>query len=210
MYAELKKATNNLQHKEYSRSLLETIYKGWVHENTYAPEESGDGLEIYVKMAWTREWEVDFKVEEFINQNLVNLLGYHQSVGNRIYLVYELNPDAGLDKLLFREIRTSPLSWVARLKIAIGAAHLSFLHRRKRLSYKQFKTAVILVDKWGTSVHLKIQTSLIDVTLRQSGSVQRMWQCGATEVISSGPGMKAFDEYISNLIEWATPLLTHI
>ncbi|KAI3496434.1 hypothetical protein L1887_38796 [Cichorium endivia] len=42
--------------------------------------------------------------------------------------------------------RTS-LSWVARLKIAVGAAQgLSFLHQRKHPAYREFKSNFILVD----------------------------------------------------------------
>nr|XP_043629845.1 probable serine/threonine-protein kinase PBL9 [Erigeron canadensis] len=223
-YAELKDATNNFRHKEYSRSLHEIIYKGWLDEEKYAPAESGDGLALYVRQAYTGKRKIGFKVEEFIHPNLVNLLGYCQTANNSLYLVYELIPDASLDKLLFRG--TSPLSWVSRLKIAIGAAQgLSFLHQRKQASYRQFMTAVILVDDY-------FNVRLSDYEVHQSciykdsnfftdrfyaspelRKVQQLERHAAAQIISNKSGMKVFDDNRQqekqNLVEWATPLLTH-
>ncbi|KAL7604356.1 hypothetical protein Lser_V15G20214 [Lactuca serriola] len=54
----------------------------------------------------------------------------------------------GLSQDIFTEKSRTSVSWVARLKIAIGAAEgLAYLHKRNQAAYSQFKTNLILVDK---------------------------------------------------------------
>lgn len=48
-YAELLSATYNFNYKEFSPTLHETIYKGWVDKVTYAATEPGFGLAMYVR-----------------------------------------------------------------------------------------------------------------------------------------------------------------
>ncbi|KAK1426189.1 hypothetical protein QVD17_14858 [Tagetes erecta] len=143
-YAELVSATNNFNDKESSTYSLETIYKGWVDELTYAPTKSGVGLAVYVRTKHIEMSKLDLKAEEFNHPNLVRLLGYYLNE-QEMSCVYELIPS--LDKLFFGEQGKTSLSWVARLKIAVGAAQgLSFLHKKGRPAYNQLKTACIMVD----------------------------------------------------------------
>ncbi|KAI3743329.1 hypothetical protein L1987_61036 [Smallanthus sonchifolius] len=124
-YAELVSATNN---------------------HTYEESELGAGVATYVRRRHIGTSKLDFRPEEFNHPNLVKLLGYRLK-RQELYCVYELIPDPRLDELLFGELGTTSLSWVARLKIAVGAAEgLSFLHEKGHPAYNQFKTACILVD----------------------------------------------------------------
>ncbi|KAK1426192.1 hypothetical protein QVD17_14861 [Tagetes erecta] len=143
-YAELISATNNCNDDEFSTNSHVTIYKGWVDELTYAPTEPGVGLPMYIRTRHIERSKLDLKSEEFNHPNLVKLLGYYLNK-RELSCVYELTPS--LDKLLFGERGTTSLSWVARLKIAVGAAKgLSFLHKKGYSAYIQFKTTCILVD----------------------------------------------------------------
>ncbi|KAM0065459.1 putative protein kinase RLK-Pelle-CrRLK1L-1 family [Helianthus debilis subsp. tardiflorus] len=109
--------------------------------------ESGVGLVMYVRERDIGTSELDLKPEELNHPNLVKFLGYWLDE-QVLSCVYEEIPGVSLDKLLFGEPGTASLSWVARLKIAVGAAQgLSFLHKKGHPAYSQFKTACILVDK---------------------------------------------------------------
>ncbi|KAK1426190.1 hypothetical protein QVD17_14859 [Tagetes erecta] len=146
-YSELVRATNNCNHKKFSSRSLETIYKGWVDKTTYAPTRPGVGLPMYVRTRLIRTSKLDLKPEEFIHPNLIKLLGYYSSE-QKLSCVYKLISGTTLDKLLYGEPGKTSLSWVLRLKIAVGAARgLSFLHKKGHPAYRQFKTACILVDK---------------------------------------------------------------
>ncbi|KAI7754900.1 hypothetical protein M8C21_026686, partial [Ambrosia artemisiifolia] len=145
-YAELLSATNSCNDEEFSIYQSKTIFKGWVDELTYAPTEPGVGLAMYVKARHIGTSKLDLKSKEFNHPNLAKLIGYYfDEQLQHLSCVYELTPS--LDKLLFGEAGTTSLSWVARLKIALGAAQgLSFLHKKGHPAYSQFKTACILVD----------------------------------------------------------------
>ncbi|GKB89722.1 kinase RLK-Pelle-CrRLK1L-1 family protein, partial [Tanacetum coccineum] len=135
-FAELERATNYFSEKDHSTTVGGTIYKGWVDKRTYAPTESGIGLRMYLNL----------KAEEYNHPNLVKLLGYCLNE-KELLCVYEHIPDPSLDKLLFGDPSGTSLSFLARLKIAVGVAHgLSFAHQRRHVAYTQFKTNCILVD----------------------------------------------------------------
>ncbi|KAI7754899.1 hypothetical protein M8C21_026685 [Ambrosia artemisiifolia] len=139
-------AADNFNGEQFSANSPGRIYKGWVDELTYTPTESSVGLAMYVKKRHIRTSELDFKPEEFNHPNLVRLLGYCLNEKD-LSFVYEQIPSTSLDQLLFGEPGTTSLSWVARLKIAVGASQgLSFLHKKGHPAYSQFKTTCILVD----------------------------------------------------------------
>ncbi|XP_023743326.1 uncharacterized protein LOC111891500 [Lactuca sativa] len=145
-YAELAIASNNFKDKEYSPTLMDFICKGWVDERTYAPTIKGVGLAMYVTKMEIPTRKQDIKLEDFNHPNLVKFLGYCLSY-HELFCVYEVISGITLDRYLYRESGTS-LSWVARLKIAKGAAEgLAYLHKRNQPAYSQFKTNLILVDK---------------------------------------------------------------
>ncbi|XP_073064553.1 serine/threonine-protein kinase RIPK-like [Primulina eburnea] len=78
--------------------------------------------------------------------NLVRLIGYCCEDEHRL-LVYEYMARGNLENQLFRRY-TSSLSWLTRIKIAVGAAKgLAFLHgEEKPVIYRDFKTSNILLD----------------------------------------------------------------
>ncbi|CAH1421062.1 unnamed protein product [Lactuca virosa] len=146
-YTELAIASNNFKDKEYSPTLMDFICKGWVDERTYAPTIKGVGLAMYVTKMEIPTQKLDIKLEDFNHPNLVKFLGYCLNK-HELFCVYEvISAGITLDRYLYGESGTS-LSWVARLKIAIGAAEgLAYLHKRNQPAYSQFKTNLILVDK---------------------------------------------------------------
>lgn len=48
-YTELAVASGNFMNKEYSPTLMDFIYKGWVNERTYGPTINGYGLAMYIR-----------------------------------------------------------------------------------------------------------------------------------------------------------------
>ncbi|KAL7604359.1 hypothetical protein Lser_V15G20211 [Lactuca serriola] len=144
-YTELAVASGNFMNKEYSPTLMDFIYKGWVNERTYGPTINGYGLAMYI-----RKMEIptrkDIKLEHFNHPNLVKFFGYSLN-DRKLFCVYEYISGITLDAYLYGESDTS-LSWVARLKIAIGAAEgLAYFHKWNQPAYSQFKINLILVDK---------------------------------------------------------------
>ncbi|CAI9282976.1 unnamed protein product [Lactuca saligna] len=145
-YDELVIATNGFKDEEQSTAFNEYIYKGWVDERTYEPTKHGVGLPMHVRKKEISTQKKDIKFEDFNHPNLVKLLGYCLN-NHQLFCVYEDISAISLDKYLYGESRRTSLSWVARLKIAIGAAEgLVYLHKRKQPAYSQFKTNHILVD----------------------------------------------------------------
>lgn len=102
----------------------------------------------HIKLLYTDNlaMQLDLKLEDFNHPNLIRLLGYCSHWGE-FYCLYELIPGTSLDKYLLRETGKTSLSWVRRLKIAVGAAQgLAFLHKRKHPAYRQLKMNHIFVD----------------------------------------------------------------
>ncbi|XP_071737045.1 uncharacterized protein [Rutidosis leptorrhynchoides] len=141
-YAELARATHYFEYK-----LTETIYEVWMDENMLAPTDHGVGLAMHVRKKHIHGTsQLHLKANEFNHPNLVKLVGYCLNE-QELYCVYELNTDPSLERRLFQQEGKTSLSWVARLKIAVGVAQgLSFLHQRNQPAYRQFKTSLILVD----------------------------------------------------------------
>jgi len=80
--------------------------------------------------------------------NLMKLMEYCTEDDHGL-LVYEFLSKGSLENQLFRRGSTYQLlSWVIKMKVAIGAAKgISFLHRKeKQVIYRDFKTSNILLD----------------------------------------------------------------
>ncbi|KAI7742539.1 hypothetical protein M8C21_027928, partial [Ambrosia artemisiifolia] len=85
---------------------------------------------------------------QFSHPNLVQLIGYCLEDEQRL-LVYEFMPRGSLENHLFRRgSYFQALSWILRLKAALGAAKgLAFLHNAKtKVIYRDFKTSNVLLD----------------------------------------------------------------
>eukprot|EP00252_Welwitschia_mirabilis_P020099 TRINITY_DN4846_c0_g1_i1.p1 TRINITY_DN4846_c0_g1~~TRINITY_DN4846_c0_g1_i1.p1 ORF type:complete len:272 (+),score=47.27 TRINITY_DN4846_c0_g1_i1:335-1150(+) len=153
-FSELKAATRNFRPESIlGEGGFGCVFKGWIEENGTAPVRPGTGLTVAVKtlnhdgLQGHKEWvaEVNF-LGQLHHPNLVKLIGYCIEDDQRL-LVYEFMPRGSLENHLFR--RSLPLSWLIRMKIALGAAKgLAFLHggAERPVIYRDFKTSNILLD----------------------------------------------------------------
>ncbi|TXG59912.1 hypothetical protein EZV62_014485 [Acer yangbiense] len=106
------------------------VYKGWVDEKTLAPSSKmGVGMAVAIKvlnlgttLQGFQEWqsEVNFLGRHY-HPNIISLFGCCWEDG-KLVLVYEFMQRGSLENHLFRRDALKSLSWVIRLKIAIGAA----------------------------------------------------------------------------------------
>ncbi|XP_065856118.1 uncharacterized protein [Euphorbia lathyris] len=132
----------------------DTLYKGWINEETFAPSKSSTGMPVSIKKSRFGEHfrhemlELDI-LESLSHPNLVKCIGYCWE-GKDFFHVYEFMPRASLDSHLFRRNSViEPLSWDMRIKIAIGAARgLDFLHTSQTYNviHRDIKTSKILLD----------------------------------------------------------------
>nr|KAJ0211796.1 hypothetical protein LSAT_V11C400221380 [Lactuca sativa] len=216
-YAELAIASNNFKDKEYSPTFMDFICKGWVDERTYAPTIKGVGLAMYVTKMEIPTQKQDIKLKDFNHPNLVKILGYCLNY-KELFCVYEVISGITLDRYLYGDSCTS-LSWVARLKIAIGAAEgLAYLHKRNQPAYSQFKTNLILVDKDFNArlsdfafLTQNFQLDAYYYAAPESFCNQSNTFDGLHPLRLPENGMKVYDKRRplgkQNLVEWALPLL---
>ncbi|KAK9913548.1 hypothetical protein M0R45_037361 [Rubus argutus] len=131
------------------------VFKGWVDHNSSTAAKPGCGMLIAVKTIHREgfqgqgEWLTEFYyLGRLRHPNLVKLLGYCFEDDHRL-LVYEFTPRGSLEIHLFgTNSYHQPLSWILRMKIALGAAKvLAFLHSTKgKVIHRDFKSSNILLD----------------------------------------------------------------
>lgn len=158
-FSELKSATRG-----FSRALMigeggfGSVYRGVVRVSDHH-DGPNSMLDVAIKQLnrngfqGHKEWinEVNF-LGVVKHPNLVKLVGYcaeDDERGIQRLLVYELMPNKSLEDHLLTRVPSS-LSWVARLKIAQGAARgLAYLHEEMefQLIFRDFKTSNILLDE---------------------------------------------------------------
>ncbi|KAI3760490.1 hypothetical protein L1987_50885 [Smallanthus sonchifolius] len=164
-FAELKSAT-----KGFNRTLMigeggfGCVYRGVVKaavddSHAIGGSDTDRHLDVAIKqldrngLQGHKEWINEVNFLGVVNHpNLVKLVGYcaeDDERGIQRLLVYELMSNKSLeDHLLGRG--KSPLSWMARLRIAEGAARgLAHLHEEMdfQLIFRDFKTSNILLDE---------------------------------------------------------------
>ncbi|KAI8536684.1 hypothetical protein RHMOL_Rhmol10G0275700 [Rhododendron molle] len=146
-YKDLLKATNKFDEKrKLGQGGFGVVYKGYL---------ANEDLVVAVKV-FTREslkGEDDFLAELTIinrlrHKHLVRLLGWCHKHG-KLLLVYEYMPNGSLDKHLFSDADSKPLSWTLRLKIISGvAAALNYLHNEydQKVVHRDLKASNVLLD----------------------------------------------------------------
>ncbi|PIM98465.1 Serine/threonine protein kinase [Handroanthus impetiginosus] len=153
--AELKSATRNFRPDTVlGEGGFGRVFKGYIHEKTYAPSKVGTGMPVAVKKSnpdseqGLKEWQAEVKfLGKFSHPNLVKLLGYCWEE-SQFLLVYEYMQKGSLESHLFRKNAGEPIPWDIRIKIAVEAARgLAFLHTtEKQVIYRDFKASNILLD----------------------------------------------------------------
>ncbi|EPS63220.1 protein kinase 1b, partial [Genlisea aurea] len=157
-FSDLKAATRNFRlDSNLGGGGFGTVYKGWIDANSSAPAKPGSGLVVAVKklnqesFQGHEEWLAEVNhLGQFSHPNLVKLIGYCSEDEHR-FMVYEFVPRGSLEHHLFqRGSYFQPLSWILRLKVALGAAKgLAFLHNvEAKVIHRGFKTSSILLDKY--------------------------------------------------------------
>uniref|UniRef100_A0A7N0VMV6 Protein kinase domain-containing protein n=1 Tax=Kalanchoe fedtschenkoi TaxID=63787 RepID=A0A7N0VMV6_KALFE len=114
-----------------------------------------DGQEIAVKKLSKNSTQGDqeFKNEVLLlaklqHKNLVRLVGFCLAGVERL-LVYELIPNASLDRFLAEDVKRAQLNWELRYKIIEGTARgLLYLHQDSslRIIHRDLKASNILLD----------------------------------------------------------------
>ncbi|URD92464.1 serine threonine-protein kinase, partial [Musa troglodytarum] len=149
--AELKEATQSFSVSNFlGEGGFGPVYRGFVDEKVKPGLKSQP---VAVKLLdldggqGHKEWLAEVLVlGRLRHPHLVKLIGYCCEEEHRL-LVYEFMPRGSLENLLFKRLLT-PLPWLARLRIAVGAAKgLGFLHdTEKPVIYRDFKASNILLD----------------------------------------------------------------
>ncbi|KAJ7980852.1 Protein kinase [Quillaja saponaria] len=178
-FSELKSATRG-----FSRALLigeggfGCVYRGIVRVPKEDLDESPDSkMDVAIKQLnrngfqGHKEWINEVNLLGVIKHpNLVKLVGYcaeDDERGIQRLLVYELMHNKSLEEHLLVRV-PSPLTWIARLKIAQDAARgLAYLHEEMdfQLIFRDFKTSNILLDE-------DFNAKLSDFGLARQGPVE--------------------------------------
>ncbi|KAK8952054.1 Serine/threonine-protein kinase [Platanthera zijinensis] len=127
------------------------VYKGMIGENLRpglaAQTVAVKQLNLHGAQGH-KEWLAEvIYLGQLRSQNLVKLIGYCYENEHRL-LVYEYMAMGSLENHLFNNV-LAPLPWLARLKIAVGAAKgLAFLHEADNpVIYRDFKASNVLLDQ---------------------------------------------------------------
>ncbi|KAF3638998.1 putative methylmalonate-semialdehyde dehydrogenase [acylating], mitochondrial-like [Capsicum annuum] len=144
-YGELVRATNNFAAgQKLGEGGFGDVYKGLLKEsNSYiAVKRVSKGSKQGIK-----EYASEVKIiSRLRHRNLVQLIGWCHEKG-QLHLVYELMPNASLDKHLFKE--NSLLVWEIRWKIAQGiASALLYLHEEweQCVVHRDIKASNVMLD----------------------------------------------------------------
>ncbi|XP_065855893.1 uncharacterized protein [Euphorbia lathyris] len=154
--ADLRIATQNFRRDNLlGEGGSDTIFKGWIDEETFAASKTSTGMPVAIKrlrpgseqqfMAGQSELSI---LERLSHPNLVKCIGYCWDDFD-LFHVYEFMQRGSLDVHLFgRNSVMEPLSWDMRIKIAIGTAlGLDFLHTsQKKVIHRDIKPSHILLD----------------------------------------------------------------
>ncbi|KAL7145454.1 hypothetical protein ABFS83_07G085100 [Erythranthe nasuta] len=216
-FEELKKATRNFRpYSVLGQGAFGYFSKGWIDENTLTASKPGFGTAVAVKM-WNRE-EGFFPnyLNRFRHPNIVRLIGYC-SEENYMILVYEFTPKGSLDRHLFGGSHDQTMTWVTRIKVAVGVARaLAFLHDNEYpIVHRSFNTADILLDGEFNAKLCNFGMAMDGPTGKRTHvSTQVVGTIGyaAPEYVATGRLTTKCDVYgfgvvLYNLLNWAKPYL---
>nr|XP_011469764.1 PREDICTED: protein kinase APK1B, chloroplastic-like isoform X2 [Fragaria vesca subsp. vesca]XP_011469765.1 PREDICTED: protein kinase APK1B, chloroplastic-like isoform X2 [Fragaria vesca subsp. vesca] len=162
-YNELKTATWNFHpENKLGEGSFGQVFKGWVDDNTSTAAKPGTGMLVAVKninregLQGHEEWLTEiYYLGRLHHPNVVKLLGYCFEDDHQL-LVYEFMAYRSLEVHLFGYVvglgtgvsYLQPLSWILRMKIALGAAKsLAFIHSSEgKVIHRDFKSSNILLD----------------------------------------------------------------
>ncbi|GKE06118.1 receptor-like serine/threonine-protein kinase ALE2 [Tanacetum coccineum] len=148
--SEIEKATNNLD----SRNILGEGGFGVVYSGILEDERK---VAVKILKRDDRQGNREFLAEvEMLSRlhhiNLVKLFGIYTDDHFRC-LVYELFPNGSVESHLHGADKTTPLSWCARMKIALGAA-------RGLAYYKRIQVLVYLAPEYAMTGHLLVKSDV--------------------------------------------------
>ncbi|KAK2970672.1 hypothetical protein RJ640_000611 [Escallonia rubra] len=152
-FAEIRAATNDFDDTlVIGKGGFGRVYKGLMDDG--AKVVAIKRLNSKSRQGGREFWTEIEMLSKFRHCHLVSLVGYC-SKGQEMILVYEYMPQGTLADHLYKTVsRTgnSPLSWVQRLKICIGAARgLEYLHTgigvQHRVIHRDVKSSNILLDE---------------------------------------------------------------
>ncbi|XP_076919404.1 uncharacterized protein LOC143580195 [Bidens hawaiensis] len=152
LLSEMQTATNSFDESMViGKGGFGKVYRGVIDDG--ATTVAIKRLDSRSKQGATEFWTEVKMLSRFRHSHLVSLIGYCDEF-DEMMVVYEYISGGNLAERLYKvngSSQGSPLSWVDRLKICIGAAHaLDYLHTgtgvRHRIIHRDVKSSNILLD----------------------------------------------------------------
>uniref|UniRef100_A0A7N0TUD2 Protein kinase domain-containing protein n=1 Tax=Kalanchoe fedtschenkoi TaxID=63787 RepID=A0A7N0TUD2_KALFE len=146
-FAELQRATNNFDvSKIVGEGGFGCVYSGVLEDGTHVAVKVLKRDDHHGDREFMAEVEI---LSRLHHRNLVKLIGICIEAQSRC-LIYELVPNGSVQSHLHgQDKERSPIDWVTRLKIALGAARgLAYLHEDSspRVIHRDFKSSNILLE----------------------------------------------------------------
>ncbi|XP_077252592.1 receptor-like cytoplasmic kinase 176 [Tasmannia lanceolata] len=224
------------------------VYKGQIQEMDETGITTGLVLDVAIKkmnisdeqqIERQKEWLAELNyLSRLQHPNIVKLIGYCAEKIERL-LVYEYMPNRSLDRHLFDCGRDQPpLSWVTRMKIALGIAKgLAFLHSQvPQVIFRDCKSSDVLLDSDYTAEISDFGSAMDGPTGNQSYVLSLLTDRFGTvgycapeffstghltaridvysfgvilmEILTGCPARKTTDTKVEELVDWAPPILS--
>nr|XP_043618839.1 receptor like protein kinase S.2-like isoform X2 [Erigeron canadensis] len=183
-FSEMQLATNDFDESMIiGKGGFGKVYKGVLQDGVSTQVVAIKRLDSISKQGATEFWTEIKMLSKCRHSNLVSLIGYCNEF-NEMMVVYEYISNGDLAERLYKgSSKKSPLSWMERLKICIGAARaLDYLHTgtgvRFRIIHRDVKTSNILLDE-------NMAAKLSDLGVSKMGPVDQTYTHVSTDVKGS-------------------------